>query len=232
MKNNLILSFLAFGSFLLLLNSCASISGFQTGRTVGAEAGEIMFSVNGTRTPDFDELSQEENADSVDTQSFSIFAPNIEIGGRYGISDKLDFGIRANTNLNIYADVKYQLVGDQESPVAVAAGAGLGMFGFVTGSGGLFNFQIPLYASFHPTESLDLYIAPRYVGQWGTALGETSGLINYFGANVGFLTGRRTKFGIDVAYYGLSNADTGFDDSLFQIGFGMKFKIGGGRGDD
>lgn len=224
------LSLLALFAMILLFSNCASISGFQTGRTVGAETGEIMFSVNGTRTPDFDELSKEENTDSIETESFSIFAPNLEIGGRYGITEKLDFGLRANTNLNISADIKYQLVGDQESPVAVAAGAGLGMFGFVTGSGGLFNFQIPLYLSYHPIERLDLYVSPRYVGQWGTALGRSSGLINYFGANFGFLMGTRTKYGIDVAYYGLTNSDTGFDDTLFQIGFGMKFIIGGGRG--
>lgn len=229
MNTNTLLQLLSLGSLLLLISSCASISGFQTGRTVGAETGEIMFSVNGTRTPNFDDLSKE-NVDTVNANDFSIFAPNIEIGGRYGISDKVDFGIRANTNLNIYADVKYQFVGDQESPVAVATGFGLGMFGFVTGTGGLYNFQIPLYASFHPTPGLDLYVAPRYVGQWGTAFGKSSGLINYFGANVGLLTGTRTKFGIDIAYYGLNNSDTGFNDSLFQIGFGMKFKIGGGRG--
>lgn len=228
MKTTQIVQGICLGSILIFLNSCASISGFQTGRTVGAETGEIMFSVNGTRTPDFDDLSNADS-DSLDVSDFSIFAPNIEIGGRYGVSEKIDFGIRANTNLNIYADVKYQFVGDQESPVAVATGFGLGMFGFVVGTGGLFNFQIPLYASFHPTESLDLYVAPRYVGQWGTAFGESSGLINYFGANVGFLTGNRTKFGVDIGYYGLSNNDTGFNDSLFQIGFGMKFRIGGGE---
>ncbi|MFN7119855.1 MAG: hypothetical protein ACK4TA_23880 [Saprospiraceae bacterium] len=230
MRNSTLLQWLSLGSLLLLISSCASISGFQTGRTVGAETGEIMFSVNGTRSPDFDELS-DENVDSLDSEDFNIFFPNLEIGGRYGVSEKLDFGIRANTNLNLFADVKYQLVGDQESPVALATGFGLGMFGVVSGSGGLFNFQIPLYASYHPTESLDLYVSPRYVGQWGTAFGESSGLINYFGANAGFLAGRRTKFGVDIAYYGLNNSKTGFDSSLFQIGFGMKFKIGGGRGD-
>lgn len=213
MKNKTIFQILVLGSALTLLTSCASISGFQTGRTVGAESGEIMFSINGTNV----------------NNDFSIFAPNIEIGSRYGISEKVDFGIRANTNLNIFADVKYQFLGDQESPFAMSAGFGLGMFGFVSTSGGLFNFQIPLYASYHPQDNLDLYISPRYIGQWGTTFGESSGLINYFGANAGFLTGRKTKFGIDVAYYGLSNSDTGFDDTLFQIGFGMKFKIGGGR---
>lgn len=227
MKNKTIVQCLLLGSVLVFLSSCASISGFQTGRTVGAESGEIMFSINGTRTPDFDELDSESDSVNVNND-FSIFAPNIEIGGRYGISEKVDFGIRANTNLNIFADVKYQFVGDQESPFAMSAGFGLGMFGFVSTSGGLFNFQIPLYASYHPQDNLDLYISPRYIGQWGTTFGESSGLINYFGANAGFLTGRKTKFGIDVAYYGLSNSDTGFDDTLFQIGFGMKFKIGGG----
>lgn len=216
---------LLLGSTLALWSSCASISGFQTGRTVGANNGEIMFSINGTRTPDFNDIS--DNPDDVDSESFSIFAPNIELGGRFGIGETVDFGIRANTNLNILADVKVQVVGDQESPFALAAGAGLGMFGFVSTSGGLFNFQIPVYASYHPSDKLDFYLSPRYIGQWGTTFGESSGLINYWGANVGFLTGQKVKFGIDLAYYGLGNAETGFGDTLFQIGFGMKFKLGG-----
>ncbi len=216
---------LALAGVIVSLAGCASISGFQTGRTVGAEAGEIMFSINGTQSPDFAEL---DDADSVNVDDgFRIFAPNVEIGGRYGVSEKVDFGIRANTNLNILADVKVQVVGDQKSPFGLAAGLGLGMFGFVSTSGGLFNFQVPVYASYHPSDNLDLYFSPRYIGQWGTTFGESSGLINYFGANVGFLTGRKTKFGIDLAYFGLNNSDAGFDDTLFQIGFGMKFKLGG-----
>jgi hypothetical protein len=211
------------GGMVLLLHSCASISGFQTGRTVGKDAGEIIFSVNGTRTFEFKEL----NEDSLGLDNFSIFAPNIELGGRFGISEKVDFGVRANTNLNILADVKVQVAGDQESVFALATGLGLGMFGFVSGAGGLFNFQVPLYASVHPTESLDFYLAPRYIGQWGTTFSESSGLLNYWGANLGFLAGRKTKFGIDVAYYGVNGAGGDFNDSLFQIGFGMKFKIGG-----
>ncbi len=227
MKNKNIFQWVFFASGLTVLAGCASVSGFQTGRTVGAESGEIMFSINGTRTPDFNELDEESDSLNVD-ENFSIFAPNIEIGGRYGVSDKVDFGIRANTNLNIFADAKVQLVGNQQSPFAMSAGFGLGMFGFVSTSGGLFNFQIPLYASYHPQENLDLYISPRYIGQWGTTFSESSGLLNYFGANAGFLTGGKAKFGVDIAYYGLSNSNTGFDDTLFQIGFGMKFKIGGG----
>lgn len=226
MKIRILTQWAAAAFVIIVYTNCASISGFQTGRTVGAEAGEIMFSINGTRTPDFDQLDEESDSVNVNND-FSIFAPNIEIGGRYGINDKVDFGIKANTNLNIFADVKVQVVGDQESPFALATGFGLGMFGFVTTSGGLFNFQIPLYASYHPADNVDFYVAPRYIGQWGTTFGESSGLINYFGANFGFLTGRRTKFGVDLAYYGLSNSDTGFDDTLFQIGFGMKFKLGG-----
>lgn len=227
MKIKTLVQWFALAIIIVALASCASISGFQTGRTVGAESGEIMFSINGTQSPDFDEL---DDADSVNVDNdFRIFAPNIELGGRYGISEKVDFGIRANTNLNILADVKVQVVGDQESPFALATGFGLGMFGFVSTSGGLFNFQIPVYASYHPADNVDLYVSPRYIGQWGTTFGESSGLLNYFGANVGFLTGRKTKFGVDIAYFGLNNADTGYDDTLFQIGFGMKFKLGGNK---
>lgn len=205
----------------ILLSSCASTTGFQTGRTVGAEAGEISFSINGTRTPDFEALEDETDTD------FNIFVPNIEISGRYGISDKVDFGLRANTFLNILADVKVQIAGDQESPFAMSTGLGLGMFGFISGAGGLFNFQVPVYASYHPSENVDLYVAPRYIGQWGTTFEESSSLLNYYGANFGFLTGRKVKFGIDLALFKLSNQDSDFDDTLFQLGFGMKFKISG-----
>ncbi len=206
---------------LILFYSCASTTGFQTGRTVGAEAGEISFSINGTRTPDFEALEDETDTD------FNIFVPNIEISGRYGISDKVDFGLRANTFLNILADVKVQIAGDQESPFAMSTGLGLGMFGFISGAGGLFNFQVPVYASYHPSENVDLYVAPRYIGQWGTTFEESSSLLNYYGANFGFLTGRKVKFGIDLALFKLSNQDSDFDDTLFQLGFGMKFKISG-----
>lgn len=205
----------------ILLSSCASTTGFQTGRTVGAEAGEISFSINGTRTPDFEALEDETDTD------FNIFVPNIEISGRYGISDKVDFGLRANTFLNILADVKVQIAGGQESPFAMSTGLGLGMFGFISGAGGLFNFQVPVYASYHPSENVDLYVAPRYIGQWGTTFEESSSLLNYYGANFGFLTGRKVKFGIDLALFKLSNQDSDFDDTLFQLGFGMKFKISG-----
>jgi hypothetical protein len=226
MKMKTLAIWVAFAAVGLFLSSCASISGFQTGRTVGEESGEIMFSVNGTQSPDFAELDEEDGAPE-DEDEFRIFAPNIEIGGRYGISEKVDFGIRANTNLNILADVKVQVMGDQQSPFALATGLGVGMFGFVSTSGGLFNFQVPVYASYHPSDNLDLYVSPRYIGQWGTTFGESSGLLNYFGANVGFLTGRRTKFGVDLAYFGLNNADSDYSETLFQIGFGMKFKLGG-----
>ncbi len=221
MKKQLHLTCLLGAISLILFYSCASTTGFQTGRTLGAEAGEISFSINGTRTPDFEALEDETDTD------FNIFVPNIEISGRYGISDKVDFGIRANTFLNILADVKVQIAGDQESPFAMSTGFGLGMFGFISGAGGLFNFQVPVYASYHPSENIDLYVAPRYIGQWGTTFEESSGLLNYYGANFGFLAGRKVKFGIDLALFKLSNQDSDFDDTLFQLGFGMKFKISG-----
>ena len=141
-------------------------------------------------------------------------------------SDKLDIGIRINTNLNALLDAKYQVVGDRESEFALAVGAGIGAFGLFVPSVGLYNFQVPVYASYHPKEKVSLYLSPRYIGQFGRGAGETSGLANYYGANGGVLFGRKVKFGIDVGYYGVSANDA--NTSLLQVGIGMKFQFGGG----
>jgi len=214
MKN---LNFLfVFGFIAILGTSCASLTGFETGRTVGESNGEFAFSINAAQTPDFD----------IDTfgSTPQFWAPNLEFGGKFGVSEKVDVGIRVNSNLNVLLDGKFQVVGDSESEFALAVGAGIGAFGLFIPNAGLYNFQIPVYASFHPKEKVSLYLSPRYIGQFGVGAGETSDLASYYGANGGVLFGRKTKFGIDFGYYGLNANDV--NNSLFQVGIGMKFRFG------
>lgn len=204
--------YLIFFALLILQMGCASLSGLQTGKTLEENTGELAFSLNLNQSPDFDSDSTE-----------ILFLPNLEFGGRYGVAEHLDIGVRANTNLNLLIDGKYQFVGDQDSEFALATGVGFGFFGFVTTIGGLYNFQIPLYASYHPKDNFDIYLSPRYIGQFG-GIDEASGYLSYFGVNGGMLWGRNTKFGIDIGYYGLDGE--GESSSLLQIGIGMKFVIG------
>lgn len=202
-----------FFSGILFLSSCASVSGFNTGRVVEEKGGEISLGLNFTRTPDF----------TVDSSELipNVFLPVLELGGRYGIADKIDIGLRVNSALNFLIDGKFQLVGDQESEFALAVGAGFGGFGIVTGGGALLNFQIPVYTSYHPKENIHIYLSPRYIGQFGTTFGESSGLLNYLGGNTGVLFGTKTKFGIDLGLFRIKEKTENFSSRLVNIGIGV-----------
>ncbi|MDV7391656.1 hypothetical protein RZS08_09900, partial [Arthrospira platensis SPKY1] len=67
-----------------------------------------------------------------------------------------------------------------------------------------------------------------YIGQFGTNFQDSSGMLNYLGANTGFETGRRVRFGLDVGYYQLSNKTESLNSSILQIGIGVKFRFGAG----
>jgi hypothetical protein len=209
-------------AILLSLQSCATLTGFNTGRTVGKDQGEMGLSLNFANVPEFQE------SESAGEVLRNIAIPLVELGGRYGVAENVDIGLRVNTALNFLVDTKVQLIGGQDGPFALATGAGLGAFGVVSGAGMLLNFQVPLYTSYHPSETFALYLSPRYIGQFGTNFQESSGMLNYLGANTGFETGRRVRFGLDVGYYQLSNKTESLNSSILQIGIGVKFRFGAG----
>lgn len=201
---------------ILLLNGCASLTGYQDGRSIGEGNGEAMISLNMSQSPSFSKI---EDAGIIEDIPRFIF-PNIEIAGRYGVSKDLDVTLRMNTNLNVGVGAKYQILGDRHSKYALGTGFELGTFGLISG---LWNLQIPLYASIHPTESFAFYISPRFIHQFST-FGGTVGW-NYLGGNAGFLFGSKHKFGIDFGYYEVGTSDL-TRVGLGSIGIGGKFFIG------
>ncbi|HMS69642.1 MAG TPA: hypothetical protein PKD18_15960, partial [Saprospiraceae bacterium] len=79
---------------LIFLSSCASIAGFEEGRSNGKGNGTAIASLNYSRTPDLD---TEDGDEIIDLAG----APFLEISGRYGLTEKLDFGVKVNTFLNL-----------------------------------------------------------------------------------------------------------------------------------
>ena len=224
MKKYHILPFAIFIIGLLFLNSCASVSGFHTGRTTEKRHGQISMGMNLSQSPNFfdDELEK------LQLEEFNLpflVLPIFEVGARYGITNRLDIGIKANSVLNFGIDSKFQVVGDQESPFAVAIGAGFGGFGLTTGNVALLNFQFPLYTSYHPKENVHIYFSPRYIGQFETGFTEFTGLINYTGFNTGVLLGNKTKFGFDFGFYDLRNESVKFDANVLNFGVGVIFEL-------
>ncbi len=214
MKNLIVLPIvlLAMG---LLLNNCASLTGFQDGRTVGKGNGEIIASLNFSQSPNFQDIEDEN-----DLSIPRIFFPSAEIGYRYGVGEKIDVGFRLNTNLNVALGMKAQLVGDRQSPAALALGFEGGTFSLI---GGLWNASVPVYFSLHPSENFTWYLTPRFTYQFST-LGSFNSGFTYLGGNTGFMFGRRAKFGLDVGLYRVG-AD-GSSIGTFQVGLGGRIPIG------
>ena len=100
---------MATAACIFLMSSCASLTGFEEGRTLGEENSELTISGNFTRVPDLFEDDVFEEIDSVDN---TISFPNLEFTYKRGITDKLDVGARVSTNLNASTFAKYQVVGD------------------------------------------------------------------------------------------------------------------------
>lgn len=211
------LSILIFPILLFLISGCASLTGFESGRTSGLNHGFFSASLNATKTPDFDIPA----ADSLDIPSF--YFPNVELSLKYGVLEKLDIGVKANTNLNLLVDAKYQILGDQQSPAAVSVGLGVGSFGFPSP---LWNVQIPVYFSLHPTESLAIYVNPRYTYQF--AVGDISGVghLGYTGGNVGVLIGKDFRLGLDAGLYNVRAGNVvGRVDLQTYLSFGIGLQV-------
>ncbi len=215
MKNHLLLLLLAAGACIFLMSSCASLTGFEEGRTLGEGNSELTISGNFTRVPD---IFDDEDSGGLDTLDNSISFPNLEFTYKRGITDKLDIGGRVSTNLNASSFVKYQLVGDKASSFSLSPGLEAG-----TVLGLAYNFGLPIYATFYPTEAVAINITPRVMYQFVTGL-ESEG-VTYLGGNFGLLFGKKNKFGLDIGYYNLGSNSTG-SQTLVTVGIGGKFRFG------
>lgn len=201
----------------LMASSCVNLSSFQTAKPVGKDSGEISIAAGGLIF-----------SEPIGSESLGI--PYLEIGGRYGVGEKVDIGLKLSSVSFFTFDAKFQIVGDETSKFAMAPGPGFGYIGSAGGTS-IFNATIPLHMSYHPSQTFAFYFTPRYSTIF--AAGGGGGSLNYLGGNIGFITGKKIEFGFDLAYGNLlddvvEDSDT-FEDfglHLWQIGFGIKFPIG------
>lgn len=207
--------FMAFASSVFLLSSCASLTGFEEGRSLGEGNSELGVSGNFTRAPDLF-ADEDEIIDSLEISS-SISFPNIEVSYKRGVTDQLDVGARISSNFNASAFLKYQVVGDKTSNFALSPG-----FEFGTVLGLAYNVGIPIYASYYPSDAVAINLTPRYMYQFISGA-ESSG-VSYLGGNFGLLFGRKNKFGLDIGYYNVGQE--GGSDALISFGVGGKFRFG------
>jgi hypothetical protein len=200
-----------------LIQNCASLTGFQDGRTCGQGNGEIFASLNVAQSPDFLDID-DSLGDSIKTQN--LFAPIIEAGGRYGVTEKVDLIGRLNIYGNISLGAKAQLLGDRTSKTALSVGAELGTLLILP----VFYYAaLPVNFSVHPKENFTWYLSPRVMYQ---SFQDLSGA-TYLGGNTGILLGARNQFGIDLGYsrFSSSTSSGNYSFGLLTFGLGGKFKI-------
>ncbi len=166
---------------LLFLTACPSIASLQTAKTMPADATQSGLAAAF--------VSVEGNTQGV-----------LGVGWvRYGLIDRLDVGVQVGVPGGAYGDLKYMLVGDQDSLFAVSSGLGFGLLRERLRSASaddiadtVFEGHMPLYASVHPSEPLAAYLVPRYVfrvGRFQDSDGNSFASTSLLGATLGLKIG-------------------------------------------
>jgi hypothetical protein len=200
----------------LFLQSCASLTGFQDGKTLGDKNWEASASFSRGTTPDF---TDDSSAGDIDEYA------NIELGARYGVSEKFDLGVKINSNLNFAIASKYQFYGDRHSKNAMSAGLEIGTFTIIAP---LFNVQLPLFYSHHFSDKFSWNISPRIVAQFNIDNVRYNGGILYYGGNTGFSYGKKHKLVLDLGVYNASvtEFDINKKSTIYTYGLGARFFFG------
>lgn len=197
----------------MMFSSCFSFSNMQSGRSLGKEKVELNMSAGYLGITDGD-------------LSGTIAIPVFEFGGRYGVSENMDIGLKLSNFGTAIGSLKYQFSGTKESQFAAATGFGIGtsLFRFDLDGEGIsfFQYEIPLHLSYHPTEKLGLIFTPRYMGIGGSAAGD-AGLSHMLAFSPGIEFGNRFKFAIEYNMI-IPVTELALSDGFFsQLGLGFRY---------
>lgn len=199
------------------LTGCASMSTMQTARTVGDGNFGMEFGGGAVNT--------EIPLGDLDTISFN--APFVEVGGKYGITEKLDVGAKLTLIGTATADVKYQFLGNNESLAAASTGLGIGYLSITSGDNEskIFDIAVPLYLSLHPAPWFSLYTCPRYtlrINSYTTTDDSGSSTSNWYGATAGIRLGKKVAFLIEYSYFANDEIDVPFSQVTGGIAIGIR----------
>lgn len=213
-NNNPQIQFLTVLMAMLFLASCASMSSMQTARVT--DKGEVGFGGGAGYVRSDINLG--------DSDTISIAAPFLEAFARYGITERLDMGVKFTVIGPMGIDAKYQFYGDKESGLAASAGFGLFYLPITSGDSKaiITDLHFPLYLSVHPLPALGIYAVPKFIlrnnsyNADGVRETETS---NWLGVTTGMRFGRKNGLFVEYSYFGNNKFDVPL--SQFNIGFGI-----------
>lgn len=151
---------------------CASLSSYQEARVTEKGKAELFFGATGYQ----DDLEKVDvsftsaNSGTIDTtDGLSSFM--FEVGGRVGVWDNLDLGIKYSFPGSVALDAKYQLLG-RDSGSAFQLSAGLkGGYASLEGKDDegedvdgvpVIDLIVPVYATYSPTTWMAVTVAPQF----------------------------------------------------------------------
>ena len=208
--------------FLLSLNSCYFSSALRSGRTLSK--GETEF---GGTAAVFRALDTSANEDP-------LFYPEIFIAT--GLGEKADLQFKLGI-FNLYAEGRYQLIGDRTSPFAGSVGLGVFGGGLALGSEALFftaGARVPAYLSYHPAEGFAIYASPAISFNVAGLSGEAGGGSVQSSILAGLEFGRRFKLRMEGGIQTINPfvLDQALEDTrlpLGQFSFGLSYRFGDPR---
>ena len=204
------LLFLAIGMFTV---SCGQLSSLQTGKALGKN----KVSIGGALWA----YSVDNNNSGNGDLGSGVF-PYGEIFGRFGLTDKLDVGVKLSAVGNILVDGKFQILGNETSKFAAALGAGFELQATRFSEVLVYRTHLPLYLSFHPNQKTAFYLTPRLAFQK-----VSNGSDTFFpGVSVGLENKFSSKFRLYVegSYYRPSSETISYSRNNFYLfGAGCAF---------
>ncbi|HRI00562.1 MAG TPA: hypothetical protein PK006_05880 [Saprospiraceae bacterium] len=137
MKNSVPFLFILLLS--LLIQSCASVSQYQTAKPAGEGNTIHRISINGNIK------------DDGGTPPYIV-----EYGINYGVSNKLDFIGKINIWGSLSFGAKYTVLGSQLSKSALAVGPTMNIFGRII------NLTLPVHFTIEPSDLFSFTVTPSY----------------------------------------------------------------------
>lgn len=207
---------------MFLFSSCVSLNNFQSAKTL--EKGEIEIGMGGSVGSTFD--LDGEDVDTVNgVIQRGIPFSDITLFGRYGLAEKLDFGLRGSSIGDFGVDFKYMAIGNQNSTFAFSPGLAIGSNIYYLGVSRMFQVEVPLHTSIDLSDNFTLFITPRYVGQnMVFTIFDNVPWVNYAGGSFGFEVGNELIFSLGLNYLKAVEFET---ISTFNVAAGIRYRFSG-----
>ena len=190
------------------MSSCSSLTTFQTGRTIGKNQQGFQINASGYVL--------------IDQDFNDIFVlPYFEFNGSYGFTQRLEGRITASSSLSFLGSMKYQFIGDQNSPFALSLEPGLEITESNYGAGEpsfITRYHFPIHMSWHNLSNKALYFSPKY-----TLQNDGEDISHFPGFSTGIAMDRKRTYFIGCGYF-LSKYPGSKPEHIFQLGTGVRFK--------